>query len=160
MMRTAVLLFGSGLAIAAGCASSSPPPPAVADGPAGAPTDPNANASPVGLLRAWIAVVDAGDWQRFVDLVHPIARDAARDALPALTPKKQAWLRRLAHELAGALAASSPAWIAIPAGDGLPAHLEWTFCDVVPPAKPRETCAFAVSEDSGRWYFLGATRRP
>jgi hypothetical protein len=155
MTRTIVFLAAG----VAACASNAPPAPAVGEPAAVAPADANANLSPAGLLRTWIAVVEAGDWQRFVDLVHPSVRESARGALPAMTAARQAWLRGLAQELARELMTTSPAWIAIPAGEGLPAHLEWTFCDVVPPAKPRETCSFAVSEDAGRWYFLGARRR-
>jgi hypothetical protein len=151
-------LLAAILVASLGCAASPrTPPPATATAAPPAPKpegDPGA-ASPEALTRAWVAAVEAGDWERFVSLVHPDVRPGARAALPALTPEKQGWMQKTAAKLRRALASGPPTFVPAPALSNPPAHVDWYYCRTTAPALVTQgPCTFSVAQAEGRWYFL------
>jgi hypothetical protein len=140
------------------CATGTPPP-ATATVAATAPFGPDRaedpTASPEELTRAWVAAVEAGDWQRMISLIHPDYQATARAALPTLTTEKQSKLQDTARKLGRALASGSPVFVPAQANPTVPAHVEWYFCGEKPAGDVSQTtCAFSVLEARGRWYFL------
>ena len=104
------ILVVAGVACATGT-----PPSARATVAAAAPSAPDRaadpTASPEDLTRAWVALVEAGDWQRMVSLIHPDYQALARAALPTLTVAKQSRLQETARKLGRALASGSPVFV-------------------------------------------------
>ena len=140
------------------CATATPPP-ARATPTATTRSAPervaDPTASPEEVTRAWVAAVEAGDWQRLISLVHPDYQAVARDALPALTVEKQSKLQETARKVGHALTSGSPVFVPAQGIPYLPPHLEWYFCgDKSVGDAWQKTCIFCVKEFQGRWYFL------
>jgi len=153
--RPAPITFtlAAALAIAA-CAhapESSPPtpPPAPAS---------DAHASEVSATRAWVAAVEAGSWERLVDLLPPERQARGRAELSRVPEARKQKVRETARKIAAAMAKGKPPFVDVEAILAEPAHREWYYCGTPPPGEVwASPCAVSVVEVNGRWYVLGVT---